>query len=122
MIHILTQQKDKLAINYNKLGVICSIYNQLWQLRTKLMNILCNEGDFCEKSVNEGDIGLTRGKHGNEGDWSKIGEPPPKWGSVGSYELYVCSFPFYMFHQKQFEALIWTIILFDHNCLFMSNY
>ena len=51
------------------------------------MNILCNEGDFWEKSVNEEDLDLPRGKHGYEGDWSKIGEPPPKWESVCSYVL-----------------------------------
>ena len=33
---------------------IHSIYNQLWQLKTKFMNILCNEGGF----VNEGDIAM----------------------------------------------------------------
>ena len=42
------------------------------------MNILCNEGDFWEKSVNEGDLDLPQGKHGYEGDWFKMREPPPK--------------------------------------------
>ena len=51
------------------------------------MNILCNEGDFWEKSVNEGDLDLPQGKHGYEGDWSKMREPPPKLGSVGSYAV-----------------------------------
>ena len=38
------------------------------------MNILCNEGGFVGKFVNEGDLGLPRGKLGYEGDWSKMGE------------------------------------------------
>ena len=40
------------------------------------MNILCNEGDLWEKFVSEGDLGLPRGTHGYEGDWSKMREPP----------------------------------------------
>ena len=43
------------------------------------MNILFIEGDFWEKSVNEGDSGLPQGKHGYEGDWYKIREPPERW-------------------------------------------
>ena len=44
-------------------------------------------GDLLEKSVNEGDLGLPQGRHGYEGDWYKMREPPPKWGSVGSSDL-----------------------------------
>ena len=51
----------------------------------KIMNILCNEGGFVGKFVNEGDLGLPRGRHCYEGDWSKMREPLPKWGSVGNY-------------------------------------
>ena len=29
--------------------------------------------------VNEGDLGFLKG------DWSKMREPPPKWGCVGTY-------------------------------------
>ena len=35
------------------------------------MNILCYEGDMWEKSVNERDLGLPRGRHGYEGDGPK---------------------------------------------------
>ena len=34
------------------------------------MNILCKEGDLWEKYVNEGDLGLPRGIHSYEADWS----------------------------------------------------
>ena len=38
--------------------------------------------------VNEGDLGFL------EGNWSKMSEPPPKWGSVGNY-VYVMCIPFH---------------------------
>ena len=44
------------------------------------MNILCNEGGFEGEIVNEGDLGCY------EGDWSKMREPPTKWGSVDNYD------------------------------------
>ena len=50
------------------------------------MNILCEEGGFVGKFVNEGYLGLPRGRHCYEGDWFKMREPPSKWGSVGNYE------------------------------------
>ena len=51
------------------------------------MNILCNEGDLCEKSVNEGDLGLPRGRHGYEGDWSKMREPPQIGGVLATMQF-----------------------------------
>ena len=38
------------------------------------MNILCNEGGFVGKFVNEGDLGLPQGRHCFGGDWFKMGE------------------------------------------------
>ena len=35
------------------------------------MNFLCNEGGFVGKFVNEGGLGLPRGRHFYEGDWSQ---------------------------------------------------
>ena len=55
------------------------------------MNILCNKGD--QKFVNMGDLDLPRGKHGYEGDWSKLREPPSKWVSVGSLYMFVITCP-----------------------------
>ena len=49
-----------------------SIYNQLWLLKTKLMNIMCNEGV----------LGFFKG------DWSKMREPPPNGGGLKSMEVY----------------------------------
>ena len=50
-------------------------------------NILCNERDLWDKSVNEGDLGLPQGRLGYEGDWSKMREPPPKWGALAAMQL-----------------------------------
>ena len=42
-----------------------------------------------EKSVNERDLGLPRGRHGYEGDWSKMREPPPKWQLYKGIHAYI---------------------------------
>ena len=44
------------------------------------MNILCNERGFVGKFVNEGDLGLPRGRHCYEGDWSKNEGASPQMG------------------------------------------
>ena len=44
------------------------------------MNVFCNEGGFVGISE-EGDLCFL------EGDWSKMREPPPNWGSIDNYAL-----------------------------------
>ena len=53
------------------------------------MNILCNEGGFVGKFVNEGDLGLPQGRHCYEGDWSKMREPPPNGGVLATMLLHI---------------------------------
>ena len=91
---------------------IHSIYNQLSQLKTKFMNILCNEGDF--KSVNEGDLGLPRRRDGYEGDWSKMREPPPYGGVLAamlSSVVFVYFFHSLSLHQVQLSKFFLDFIV-----------
>ena len=58
------------------------------------------------KSVNQGDLGLPRGRHCYEGDWFKMREPPSKWGSVGNYVYDVLDavFQFYLHFTHEFPG------------------
>ena len=68
------------------------------------MNILCNKGDLLEKSVNEGDLGLPRGRLvQNKGASPQMGERwqlyiillsgKDKWQILQSYRLILISCP-----------------------------